>query len=583
MSILSVNLNFSWCSAAVEELVRNGIDYFVISPGSRSTPLAVAVARNSRTRKMIAYDERAAGFHALGYARASGQPAVLISTSGTAVANYLPAVIEASISGVPMLLFTADRPPELRDTGANQTIRQPGIFGDYVRWSFDMPAPTEIISIAMVLTTVDQAIYRAQRAPAGPVHVNWMFREPLAPLIRRLSIKTRNSVRLWEETGEVFTRYPHPRILCDVRVTEEIAAEISSAARGILVLGELPAPAGEQMAGIIRKLRWPVFADVTSGWRFQKEDGVIHHFDQLLHSPSFRHRMYPQVILHLGGRITSKRYWQFVEESQPLRYIMVKNSPDRLDPVHQVSWQLEADINGFIPALISRIESAVDEEWREDALKWNRRAARLIEQKLAEDEKISEPWIARNLPELVPDGNGLFLSNSLAVREVDMFGKPVNHRLRVAANRGASGIDGIIASATGFAAGLAAPVTLLIGDLAFLHDLNSLHLVKTGSAPITIVLVNNRGGGIFSFLPIREFREFDTYFTTPHSYRFRSAAQQFGLPYTLARTKSEFLDALQNAHQSDKSSVIEVQTDADENYRLQELLAEKLGRSPGKY
>ena len=228
--------NLLWATLIVEELARSGVDFFCVAPGSRSTPLIAALAANERARSLVHFDERGTAFAALGYARATGRPAAWITTSGTAVANGLPAVVEAAIDGVPMILLTADRPPELRQTGANQTIDQPDIFGDYVRWRFDLPAPEAAVDPAMVLTTVDQAVYRARRTPSGPVHLNLMFREPFLPEDGDEPLAA--PVR-WRESDEPYTRYAATRPAVDLDEVERLREELRPVKKGLVVAGRL--------------------------------------------------------------------------------------------------------------------------------------------------------------------------------------------------------------------------------------------------------------------------------------------------------------------------------------------------------
>ncbi len=573
------NLNIMWGALMVEELVRNGITYFCISPGSRSTPLTLAAARNAKVRSIICYDERGAAFHALGYARASGQPAVLIATSGTAIANYLPAVVEASLDRVPLIILSADRPPEFRDSGANQTIRQPGIFGDNVRWEFDMPCPTEKIPPEMVLTTVDQALHRARRSPAGPVAVNCQFREPLAPLEEKISEEYLRKIAGWQHSGRPYTRYFSPRTALHPDEIPELGAKISETERGLLVVGRLQSAAEQQaVRRLAEKLQWPVFADVLSGLRLGEPlPGLLTVFDQLLLSGEFRARLRPQMILHIGGVPVSKRYRLYVEEFPPPVYLHVADHPFRHDPSRRITHRPECGIAEFCQNVPVAAGAAIDETWQAGLLRKNRAAEERISRFLAKTETVNEMAVARDISQEIPPGHGLYLASSLPVREMDMFASRKGSALPAAANRGASGIDGTIASASGFAAGLGRPVTLLTGDLAFLHDLNSLLLVKSIAQPLVIVLLNNQGGGIFSFLPIAGFPEvFEKYFATPHSLTFGKAAELFGIDYRTVTGPADFRSVYRQVVDSGRAAVIEVRTGREKNYRFQQELQQEI-------
>ena len=571
------NLNILWASLIVHELVRNGVDYFCISPGSRSTPLTVAAARHPAIHKKIFYDERGAAYHALGYARATGKPAVLISTSGTAVANYLPAVVEASRDLVPMLLLTADRPPELRHTAANQTIYQPHIFGDYVRWFFDIPAADEQIPPEMLLTTVNQAVYRARRSPAGPVHLNLMFREPLEPTVQEISPEYRTAAAALVEGEAPFTRYSLPRVEMPSNTVTELRQMLLRTHKGLLVVGKLSAPEEEAAAlQLAQWLGWPLIADATSGLRLTSSSLLLTHFDRMLASPEFQRLAAPEMVLHLGGRLTSKRYWQWIHSQPPAEYVVLKNHPYRFDPVHRVRWHLEADIPVAVEQLITREPSAISESWRQTLQEWNREVTREIEDLLGEF-PLSEPDIARILSQLIPEEQGLFLASSLPIREVDMFAVAEKKRVRIAANRGASGIDGLLSSAAGFACGLQQPVTLLIGDLAFMHDMNALTAIARQEVPLIIILINNHGGGIFHFLPISAHKEvFDPYFTTPHEWHFQEVARQFDIPYQRIRSKREFLQRLHHTYRHPHTVIFEIETTGEQTYRIHQQLDERI-------
>src|SRR5215210_6586165 len=269
--------NRLWAYLIVEELLRCGVDFFCVAPGSRSTPLVAALAANEKARTLVHFDERGTAFAALGYARATGRPAAWITTSGTAVANGLPAVVEASTDGVPMILLTADRPPELRQTGANQTIDQPDIFGDYVRWRFDLPAPDPGIDPAMVLTTVDQAAYRASRAPQGPVHLNLMFREPFLLEGDEDALSGPSS---WERSDEPYTRYAATKPAVDGMEIHKLWETLRPVRRGLVVAGRLASrKQGEAVLRLAEVLGWPLLPDIGSQVRLGADSqGLVPHY-----------------------------------------------------------------------------------------------------------------------------------------------------------------------------------------------------------------------------------------------------------------------------------------------------------------
>ncbi|HWI44904.1 MAG TPA: 2-succinyl-5-enolpyruvyl-6-hydroxy-3-cyclohexene-1-carboxylic-acid synthase, partial [Rubrobacter sp.] len=463
--------NRLWAYLIVEELLRCGIDFFCVAPGSRSTPLVAALAANEKARSLIHFDERGTAFAALGYARATGRPAAWITTSGTAVANGLPAVVEAATDGVPMVLLTADRPPELRQTGANQTIDQPDIFGDYVRWRFDLPAPDPGIDPAMVLTTVDQAAYRASRTPQGPVHLNLMFREPLLPDPGDEPVLSGPSS--WVQSDEPYTRYAATKPGVDEMEIHRLWEQLRPVKQGLVVAGRLASrKQGDAVLRLADTLGWPLLPDTGSQVRLGTE-GLAAYYDALLAGDSFAGAHAPEAVVHVGGRALSKRLEQFLAHSRPDPHVVVRENPFRLDPTHRVTHSVEANILDFCSALVRAATEdppAMDSSWTAG---W-REASEEVDRYLdgISSGEPNEPLVARVLSQNVPPDHSLVVASSMPVRDLDTYAAAGGAPVPVAANRGASGIDGTVATAAGFARGVGRPVTLLIGDLALLHDLN---------------------------------------------------------------------------------------------------------------
>jgi 2-succinyl-5-enolpyruvyl-6-hydroxy-3-cyclohexene-1-carboxylate synthase len=566
--------NRLWAYLIVEELLRCGVDFFCVAPGSRSTPLVAALAANERARSLIHFDERGTAFAALGYARATGRPAAWITTSGTAVANGLPAVVEAATDGVPMILLTADRPPELRQTGANQTIDQPDIFGDYVRWRFDLPAPDPDIDPAMVLTTVDQASYRAGRTPQGPVHLNLMFREPLHPDPGVEDILSGPSS--WTQDVRPYTRYAATKPAVDGMEIHHLWQALRPVKRGLVIAGRLASrKQGEAVLRLADALGWPLLPDIGSQIRLGTE-GLAAHYDALLAGDSFAGSHAPEAVVHVGGRALSKRLEQFLAHSRPYPYVVVRENPFRLDPAHRVTHSVEAKVLDFCSALIStatQAPPAVDASWTAGWREASEVAGRYLDG-ISSGEP-NEPLVARVLSQNVPLDHGLVVASSMPVRDLDTYAATGGAPVPVAANRGASGIDGTVATAAGFARGLGRPVTLFIGDLAMLHDLNSLAMLR--DVHVVVVVLNNDGGGIFSFLPIAGHEEFfEPYFGTPQGVGFEPAAEMFGLAYEHPGTLEDFVEAYGSACARGSSTLIEIQTERTENVALHRRLLQEV-------
>jgi 2-succinyl-5-enolpyruvyl-6-hydroxy-3-cyclohexene-1-carboxylate synthase len=585
-SILN-QINQLWGYLIVAELVRNGVNYFVISPGSRSTPLTLAVAQHPQAQKIICIDERGAAFHAVGYARATGEPAVLICSSGTAAANYLPAVIEAATDGIPMIILSADRPPELRQTGANQTIEQVDLYGSYPVWKFDLPCPTAEISPKVVLTTIDLAVFRSRRSSGGVVQLNCMFREPLAPTGEPIELPA--SLAQWERSQAPYTSYARSLTIPAAPEIRSLFKTIVRTQRGVLVVGQLKsADESLAVAELAARLNWAVFADLQSGLRWGDElPNLVHYFDRLLLTAAAVELEQIETVIQIGTRIVSKSWLQWLEQHPPTSYVVIANDAERHDPSHLVSLRLESDIIYLCDRLCQQLPELMPSGWVLNLVKASDRIGVAVDKFLKTQVELNEISIVRSIAASVPSGNGLWVANSMPIRDLDMYGNPpppsgtpprrgFNQMVRVGANRGTSGIEGAIAAATGFAVGLQAGVTAIVGDLSTLYDLNSLALLRHSIDPVIVVIINNDGGGIFSFLPIAKSTDlFDTYFGTPHGLDFANAAAMFELDYYHPQQQDEFIANYTQAVANGRSAIIEVTTDRSENWQLhQELQAD---------
>ena len=574
--ILSPNLNYLWANLMIEELIRNGVATFCISPGSRSSALTMAVANNLKTRSLIHFDERGSAFRALGIVSATQRPCAVITTSGTAAANVFPAVIEASKKKLPLIVLTADRPPELRLTGAHQTIDQTKIYGEYVRWYFDFPCPTEDIAPEFVLTTIDQAVARAQGDFRGPVHLNCMFREPLAPVKLPLISKTyTHRIAQWQKGLSPYTFYTCASSQIDTPNMDRIVQSINKIKSGIIVVGKISDRREQRsVLKLAETLGWPIFADISSGLRLgNTHKNIIHYFDQILLSDRFQKQYQPDGVLHLGGRITSKRWYEYVETVAPRQYIMALNHPLRNDPLHNVTTRIQCRVGKLCDALAKRITQKKGTKLLSQLQKLNTLIHQSLDHFFLAESTLSEPLTARLITHLLPKDSALFVSSSMPIREIDSYGMPDGHSALFGSNRGASGIDGTIATAAGYACALEKRITLLIGDLAFLYDLNSLSMMRELKNPMVIVVQNNNGGGIFSFLPIqKKNRNFERYFGTPHNLTFQGACELFDLNYAHSDSIDDFIKTYLIALKSNTSTVIEIPTNREVNLKIHQQL-----------
>ena len=564
-----------WGSWIIEELVRNQVVTFCISPGSRSTPLTTAAARNPQAQCRIFIDERAAAYFALGHARATGEPAALICTSGTAVANYLPAVVEASVEQLPLLILSADRPPELRDSGANQTIDQTKLFGSYVRWFHDPGCPGPETPLPALLSSLDQAVARTQAPLPGPVHLNFPFREPF---FEETPSEEPAVPERWRAAPVPWVRKPRSHSFPEDALISELATHASR--RGILSVGRLPQselPAVKQLA---QALGWPLFADITSGMRFGPVAQRVTHYDQLLVEGLPSTHWEPEVIWHLGFPPTSKRWLTRWERRPAPEMVWISSQTERLDASFQFGLQMNSEVSSLTQSLSAHLTHPGPSDWLAQWQQADQQVAEALQHHFLQQTCWSELQLAHALPTWVPEGHALYVGNSLPVRLLDFYGSGRGPAVPIGLNRGASGIDGLIASAAGFAEGLQRPTTLILGDLSTLHDLNSLALLAENRFPITVVLCNNHGGGIFSFLPISQQRDlFEPFFGTPHSWNFSAAAELFHLDHQACTSLESCRAAYLRAVQSSRSSVIEVTTDREINTKEQQRWQQVLRHS----
>ena len=571
--------NALWANLLIEELLRHGINRFILSPGSRCAPITAAIARHPEAVKTVHFDERGAGFFAVGYGKATGRPAVVVCTSGTATANYYPAVVEASTDAVPMIVMTADRPPELHGIGANQTIDQQRLYGGFVRNEIQMPCPSTDIPAEFVLISIDTAVARATGSMAGPVHINVPFREPLAPLGPKQGFGVYlSTLNQWlTGTSPLRAIRPAPQTSSKIEI-DDIARDLSVDSPGILVVGPLRGESEIEAARRLAiKLGWPVFADIRSGLRLGAPvETLIPHFDQLLLNDRSLGQQAIK-ILHIGGVLTSKRYYQFMERARIAAYVLVGPDPQHSDPSRRVTRFVRADISFVCSELSERMQQVHSSAFTRELLNLNAGVEQVIAQEADSQDSISEIGVVRTITREISSGEVLWLGSSMPIRNMDMFAAKGGGEPVIGANRGASGIDGSIASFLGFVDGSGRPGTAILGDLATLHDLNSLALVRHSKHPVTIVVINNNGGGIFSHLPIVECEDvFETYFGTPHGLTFAEASAMFKLAYGRVTATGEFQGAYRAARHSGQSTLIEVITDRAENIELHRKIQERI-------
>jgi len=548
-----------WADLLVESLVRQGMRRVCLSPGSRSTLLALAVASHPKLETTVHFDERSLGFFALGVAKGGSEPVGVLTTSGTAVANLLPSVVEAHYSSTPLVLLTADRPPELRDVGANQSIKQPNIFGEFVKWSFDMPCPTVEIDPAFVVSTASEAFRQASDPSQGPVHLNCMFREPFVSDSDPIDFGSYLApIETWLAQTVPFRKtYVGRGLSSDSRQKFETEFSFGDGRTLMIVGGLKTRREAEAVYRFALERRLPVVADVTSQLRMSGGKSVIPVSSallSLLEDPDHR----PESLLVVGGRLTSKQLIAYIKNFEGPS-LVVTGEAERIDPEHMGGPILEVELGAFFEAGGPKLSPSKDDPWLARMNDFKTMYIERCQEVVAETAALSEPLVAQTVGKVMQQAHVLFLSNSMPIRAFDMYGSPGTPHVGVYANRGASGIDGIVSTAIGVGVGQRKPVVLVIGDLALLHDLGALHLIKAAGVRVTLVVINNDGGGIFSFLPISEQSEhFQTYFQTPHGVGFEGVAKTFDLAYQKVEDAGGLESTLSKAVDHPDSCLVEV-------------------------
>jgi 2-succinyl-5-enolpyruvyl-6-hydroxy-3-cyclohexene-1-carboxylate synthase len=575
------DVSLACATALIDELVAHGMRHACVSPGSRSTPLALALERHAGVTVHVHLDERSSAFFALGLAKALRRPVAVACTSGTAAAELFPAVVEASQARVPLYLLTADRPPRLRGTGANQTIDQVRLFGAYARAYLAPPVPDSADDALAWRQAGRKAVAAGGGPQPGPVHINCSFEEPLLPTGDVIDVPARHPAR-----GEQPDRNPEP-LAADV----ERAARELSGVRGVVVAGSNWWIASSEVAQLAQRLGWPLLAEPTSGLR--RTGLALAAGQSLIASTAFLDRHQPEVVLQIGATPTTRGSQAFVAAAE--RLVIVDLFHPDPDPERQATWRLAAnpdrlasglmgrpiahdgdsitvfgpvdDLEQQVEYLVSeRIEPAPD-SWLASWQEADQRARRAMDDVLDATDGPAELRLARDLPAIVPDNGTLFVGNSTPIRDVDVAMEP-RDGLQVMANRGASGIDGLVSTALGIATAGIGPTVALIGDLSFLYDAGA--LLWNGRrlfSDLVIVVPNNRGGAIFGSLDQRDLPERDRLFVTPQDVDLAALSAAAGVGHARVERMPDLDGAVREAQTAGGIRVVEVPTPTERSRR----------------
>jgi 2-succinyl-5-enolpyruvyl-6-hydroxy-3-cyclohexene-1-carboxylate synthase len=578
--------------AFVDELARCGMRDACTSPGSRSTPLVLTLARDERLRCHSHVDERCAGFFAVGLAKASASPVAVACTSGTAVAELLPAVVEAYEARVPLIVLSADRPPELRELGAGQTIDQLKIFGDFAKWFFEVGTHEATAErVRWIRALACRAWWTVLEGRPGVVHLNFPLREPL------VCDEPPAPAGMERPAGAPFVSRL-PQASDSTAAAHTLRGLIGSARRGVLVAGrhERDTPLGQAAAAFCTLAGWPLLADPMS--RARRGDAAVAHYDALLREPGFAHEHAPHVVVRVGDLPVSKPLRTWLARLADTRQIALDPEGAWQDPASVVSDSLAAEPATTLRALTRMLEAGssatmepgdvpatsgqrdttdtaavADPDWLASWRSADERAAEAILGVLAAS-GCSEPSVATELGVLLPEEATLFVASSMPVRDIETFWPARPDPPRVLCNRGANGIDGTVSSAFGAAAAGRGPVVLLIGDVALAHDIGGLLAASRLDLKLTIVLLNNEGGGIFDFLPVSQSPtalqdgHYTRHIATPTGLDFAQAAALYGLSHETVADVAGFRAALEQALAAPRSAMIEVRSERDANVEL---------------
>ncbi len=588
------NPTYAYVGAFVDELQRAGIHHVVICPGSRSTPLALAFASQPGIRLWMHVDERSAAFFGLGMARRLGQPVALLCTSGTAAANFMPAVVEAKLSHVPLLILTADRPHELRDCGAPQAIDQNRLYGIYVKWFVDVALPEATnAALRYIRTIANRATALTLAVPRGPVQLNFPFREPLTPepiadsplppfaLRDATAWNGRPNNTPYVEVSDASLAGPP-----DAKVAH-LASLIRTTRRGLIIAGPYDSPElADPLVRLAQRLGYPILADPLSQLRCGPHDHqlVLSSYEAFLRVDSFVENMAPELVIRFGAIPTSKALQLYLKRYASCLQVVIDGQGGWDEPTQLAAELIHTDPLALCQNLLIAIETIDGEtdhqsvpiqEWITTWQHADQVTRQALQQAMQDFQVPFEGRVFSELANLLPDGATLYVGNSMPVRDLDTFFWCNRQRLRLMGNRGANGIDGVVSSALGVSAVASPgePTVLVIGDLSFLHDLNGLLAARLHQLNLTIILMNNDGGGIFSFLPQAAYPEhFEQLFGTPTGLDFRLAVQMYDGQFQHVETWEQFRNALKRGLDTGGLHVIEIPTERVSNVSMHRRL-----------
>lgn len=585
--LIKINRNGFWANIFFDQLAECGVKHACISPGSRSTPLTYALSQNKKIKSYVIIDERTSGFFALGIAKKTNAPVLIITTSGTAAAELYPAIIEAYQNRVPLIVCTADRPARLRNTGENQTINQDHLYHNHVRFFYDSGLPNiNLKKIKGLKTAAIKAFDICSYQNVGPVHFNFPFEKPLEP--NSFTDEIEENMLLESLADEIKEINANKSSIINEPSLKLVVSLLKKQVAGLITVG--PGNFSDQFYDELEnfsiKFSLPVFADASSSLRFRSKSfsNLISNYDALLRDESFFKIFSPKFVLHFGRPLTSPKLEEYFSLVKPKGFT-INNFADVYDPSPKFRL-LKSSKEVFLNTLINLV-STNQNDFSKDLknLKYLDRQIENIKSKIFTiSKKINETGVLLNVIDSIPPDSNLMIGNSIPVRDLDFFASAVNKNINVYQNRGASGIDGITSTALGICAKSKNPTYLVIGDLSFYYDLNSLWIAKQYNIPLIIILINNNGGAIFRFIPIVEHKNiFEKYFLTPANISCKKLTEAFEIDFKELKTQQDIVNHIKVSSVRKKPVVFEIKTNSEYSLSLRKKYWKKVNKFVENY
>lgn len=560
---MSHNLNYIWSKFIVDQFVQFGVKHVCISPGSRNTPLTTAFAENKRIKKYVNIDERSSAFFALGIAKAVNQPVALLTTSGTATANLYPAIIEAYLQRIPLIICTADRPAQLRNTGANQTINQNNLYGNHIRLFKDIALPNiKLSAFISIHKNISKAFEIALHENCGPVHFNFQFDKPLEKSTYDCVIPSEllKSISELSTSFSVDTR----KYSAKNKIPKDVVSKINKSKKGLIIVGwdNYSKDFTNEIIKLSHKTGYPILCDGASGifLKSNHKNLIVNH-PAFLRSSKFVEKYSPKVVIQFGNSPTSNTMLDYLKNVKAYK-IAVNALGDRKDSGANFAQSIKSDPTLFCINLIKKINRDNDPTFLDTFVAIDNNIEKIKIDFLKSTRIYDEVKIVEHIIDALPQKSNLFVSNSLPIRDLEFFKSKSNKNINLFVNRGASGIDGITSTAAGISAVSKRPTVLITGDLSFFHDTNGLHIIKKYKIPLTIILINNGGGAIFGMLPVvKEKSIFDEYFFTPLNLEFSQLAKTYQAKYYSIKSFDLLTKKLKVCLTNRDFSLLEIKTD----------------------